>query len=88
MTRMECEFQESLSPGRTLFHAVAEARKRLQSIEEKHERLVREESQEICSVGLKYSRAVHEYSNAVMAWLAWLDTRERSSRRRPNHQEE
>lgn len=75
---MECESQESISPGCALLRAVIEARRRLNAIEEKHERVVKDWSPEIHSVGLQYSHAVHEYVDAVMAWLAWLHTREKA----------
>jgi hypothetical protein len=50
---------------------VVSARIRLQLIEQQHERaLVLGSPPEVAEIGREYAAAIHEHSNAVMAWLS------------------
>jgi hypothetical protein len=59
--------------GQKHHQSVAASRARLRAVEEKHENLLREGSPELQVAGLEYASAAHEYLNAVMTWLSWID---------------
>ena len=61
------------SEGARLRRAVTAARAKLVVVEAKHDRLFAEGSPEVRDGGLAYAQAVHDYSNLVMKWLAWID---------------
>ena len=53
---------------------VVSARIRLGLVEHKHERVLDQGSpSEIAEIGREYAAAMHEYSNAVMAWLSSIE---------------
>jgi len=58
-----------------LRQAVVNARARLKSVEETHERLLDSGASEVLTAGRDYAAAVQEYANAVMAWLVFLERR-------------
>jgi hypothetical protein len=60
------------SEGARLHRAVTAARAKLVVVESKHDRLLAEGSLEVRDAGLAYAQAVHDYSNLVMKWLAWI----------------
>ena len=50
---------------------VVSARIRLRLVEQKHERVLEQGSpSEIAEIGREYAAAMHQYSDAVMAWLS------------------
>jgi hypothetical protein len=56
-----------------LYEAVADACIRLRAAEEEYERGLEAGSAVLRITGREYASAVHNYSNAVMAWLKWFD---------------
>jgi hypothetical protein len=58
----------------TLYSSVTNARTRLKAVEEEYESRLRDDPMTPHAAGQEYAARVQEYSNAVMAWLRWLDT--------------
>ena len=63
-----------------LYSSVTNARTRLKAVEEEYESRLRDDPMTPRAAGQEYAARVQEYSNAVMAWLRWLDTHGKEGR--------
>jgi hypothetical protein len=63
-----------------LYRSVTNARTRLKAVEEEYESRLRDDPMTPRGAGQEYAARVQEYSNAVMAWLRWLDTHGKEGR--------